>query len=163
MPENLYSSQKAEIGTAHGINCADTGLISENRLKYHAQGDTLIRYAVLFFRTELRYEIKGTQLQKVRDEEKTTCASGCYHAFAETLYIMFDVVAGNLDLTCLTGAIENSDLLFGQKPWREWLRIQRFFLHKPKSASTSATSRELASKPSCVSRSVISYILRPFS
>ena len=68
--EKAESGEQAEVGAADRIHCADADRISENRLKYDAQGDSLVRDALLLGRPQRGGQAMATQLQEVRDEEE---------------------------------------------------------------------------------------------
>ena len=70
-------------------------------------------------------------MQEVGNEEPTTRACGREATFEQSRDVVVDVVPGDEAGAGLTGAIEDFDLLLGEKSRGEGLRYQPFFLERP--------------------------------
>ena len=73
----------------------------------------------------------AAELEKIGYEEETAGAGAGHAAFEQGGHVMLDVVTSDDESTGLACAVQYLDLLFGQKPCRDRLLCQPFFLDRP--------------------------------
>ena len=122
------ASEEAEVGSADRIDGADAGGVAEDGLENEAQCEALLRQTFGLGRSQTGGEVIGTKLQKVGNKEEPASAGRGQPAFQESGDVMLDVVASDDAWAWLAGAIEDFDLLFGEKPLRKRYWCHPFFL-----------------------------------
>ena len=70
-------------------------------------------------------------MEEVGNEEEATRACGREATFEQRRDVVLDVMPGDEAGAWLTGAVEDFDLLLGEKSSGEGLRYQPFFLDRP--------------------------------